>query len=279
MRYGISSLVLVSALYLATGESAKSASEWEEGKPMKTTVAETYDFFTVMRARKKIGLEKDTEVFTLGIGGTSVGYLAVVTLTEIDIYDGFTDDFTSYLEKESNKEFYKKISVDFSDTKIKRRENKYGYLQYMDRTDSLYRCVIFGQRLGAVIGDSITVGRLCLRRRHPEVEKLDQHLFEFIENLRFGGSGKQLTALRGEGSKKRSPSPPTTSIKEILRAKGLSGTEAFQEAKKYIGRNCLDNFERYEERHSIVLLKAFALAQNRIGGATRAEAVLHKTLR
>ncbi len=206
MRYGISSLVLVSALYLATGESAKSASEWEEGKPMKTTVAETYDFFTVMRARKKIGLEKDTEVFTLGIGGTSVGYLAVVTLTEIDIYDGFTDDFTSYLEKESNKEFYKKISVDFSDTKIKRRENKYGYLQYMDRTDSLYRCVIFGERLGAVLGDSITVGRLCLRRRHPEVEKLDQHLFEFIENLRFDGSGKQLTALRGERSKKRSPS-------------------------------------------------------------------------
>ena len=53
MRYGISSLVLVSALYLAAGESAKSASEWEEGIPMKTTVAETYDFFAVTRARKK----------------------------------------------------------------------------------------------------------------------------------------------------------------------------------------------------------------------------------
>ena len=272
MRYGISSLVLVSALFLAAGESAKSASEWVEGKPMKTTVAQTYDFFTVTRARKKIGLEKDTEVFTLGIGGTTVGFLAVVILTEIDIYDGFTDDFTSYLEKESNKEFYKKISVDFSDTKIKRRKNKYGYLQYMDRMDSLYRCVIFGERLGAVLGDEIIVGRLCLSRRHPEVEKLDKHLFEFIESLRFDGSGKQLTALRGEGSKQRSPSktapatPPTTSIKETLRAKGLSGAEAFQEAKKYIGRNCLDNFERYEERHSIVLLKAFALAQNRIGG-------------
>ena len=47
MRYGISSLVLVSALYLAAGESANSASEWVEGKPMKTTIAETYDFFTV----------------------------------------------------------------------------------------------------------------------------------------------------------------------------------------------------------------------------------------
>ena len=219
MRYGISSLVLVSALYLAAGESAKSASEWEEGIPMKTTVAETYDFFTVTRARKKIGLEKDTEVFTLGIGGTTVGFLGVVTLTETDIYDGFTDDFTSYLEKESNKEYYKRKSVDFSDTKIKRRENKYGYLQYMDRTDSLYRCIIFGERVGAVLGDEIIVGRLCLSRRHPEVEKLNQHLFEFVENLRFNRSGKQLTALRGEGSTKGSPSrtasatPATTSIK------------------------------------------------------------------
>ncbi len=53
MRYGISSLVLVSALYLAAGEPAKSASEWEEGIPMTTTVAETYDFFTVTNARKK----------------------------------------------------------------------------------------------------------------------------------------------------------------------------------------------------------------------------------
>ncbi len=56
MRYGISSLVLVSALYLAAGESAKSASEWsdwEEGIPMTTTIAETYDFFTVLRAQKK----------------------------------------------------------------------------------------------------------------------------------------------------------------------------------------------------------------------------------
>ena len=110
------------------------------------------------------------------------------------------------LSPHPNKEYYKRKSVDFSDTKIKRKENKYGYLQYMDRTDSLYRCVIFGERLGAVIGDEIIVGRLCLSRRHPEVEKLDQHLFEFVENLRFDGSGKQLTALRGERSKKRSPS-------------------------------------------------------------------------
>ena len=80
MRYGISSLVLVSALYLAAGESAKSASEWEEGKPMRTTVAEAYDFFAVTRARKKIGLERDTESFTLGIGGTYVGYLGVLYL-------------------------------------------------------------------------------------------------------------------------------------------------------------------------------------------------------
>ena len=275
MRYGISSLVLVSALYLAAGESAKSASEWEEGKPMTTTIAQTYDFFTVTNARKKIGLESDTEVFTLGIGGTTVGYLAVVIQTEIDIYDGYTDDFSSYLEKESKNEFYKKISVDFSDTKIKRRENKYGYLQYMDKTDGRYRCIIYGERLGAVLGSEFVIGRLCLSTRHREVEKLDQHLFEFIENLRTDGSGKQLTALRGEGSKKRSPSrtalaatPPTTSIyfKEILRAKGLSGAEAFQEARYYIGPNCRGRFERQEERHSSGLETAFAYAQERMGG-------------
>ncbi len=84
MRYGISSLVLVSALYLAAGESAKSASEWEEGKPMRTTIAETYDFFTVTRARKKIGLQSDIEAFTLGIGGSTVGFLAVVYQTGLD---------------------------------------------------------------------------------------------------------------------------------------------------------------------------------------------------
>ncbi len=84
MRYGISSLVLVSALYLAAGESAKSASEWEEGKPMTTTIAETYDFFTVTRARKKIGLQSDIEAFTLGIGGSTVGFLAVVYQTGLD---------------------------------------------------------------------------------------------------------------------------------------------------------------------------------------------------
>ena len=196
---------------------------------MKTTVAETYDFFTVTNARKKIGLEADTELFTLGIGGTTVGFLAVVILTEIDIYDGYTNDFTAYLEKESNKEFYKKISVDFSDTKIKRRENKYGYLQYMDRTDSLYRCVIFGERLGAVLGDEIIVGRLCLSSRHPEVEKLDQHLFEFIENLRFDGSGKQLTALRGEGSKKRSPSKTAPATPQL----SWRGQQDFEKYREY----------------------------------------------
>ncbi len=194
MRYGISSLVLVSALYLAAGESAISASEWEEGKPMTTTSAETYVFFTVTNARKDIGLEQDTEVFALGIGGTTVGFLAVVYQTGLD-YDGYTGDFTSYLEEESKKELYKKLSVDFSDTKIKRRENKYGYLQYMDKTDSLYRCIIYGERLGAVRGSEFVVGSLWLSRGHSEVEKLDQHLFEFIENLRTDGSGKQLTAL------------------------------------------------------------------------------------
>ncbi len=195
MRYGISSLVLVSALYLAAGESAKSASDWEEGKPMTTTIAETYDFITVTNARKKIGLESDTEVFTLGIGGTPVGYLAVVIQTEIDIYDGYSDDFTSYFEKEPNKEFYKKMSVDFSDTKKRRRENKYGYLKYMDKMDSLYRCIIYAERMGAVRGGEVIYGRLCLSRGHSEVEKLDQRLFEFIENLRTDGSGKPLTAL------------------------------------------------------------------------------------
>ncbi len=195
MRYGISSLVLVSALYLAAGESAKSASDWEEGKPMTTTIEETYDFFTVTNARKKIGLESDTEVFTLGIGGTAVGYLAVIIQTEIDIYDGYADDFTAYFEEEPNKEFYKKISVDFSDTKKRRKENKYGYLKYMDKMDSLYRCIIYAERMGAVVGGEVIFGRLCLSRGHPEVEKLDQRLFEFVENLRFDGSGKQLTAL------------------------------------------------------------------------------------
>ncbi len=136
MRYGISSLVLVSALYLAAGESAKSASEWEEGIPMTTTIAETYNFFTVTNARKNIGLEQDTEVFALGIGGTPAGYLTVVYLNVL-MYEGYEEDFTSVLEEESKKELYKNISVDFSDTKIKRRKNKYGYLQYMDKTDSL----------------------------------------------------------------------------------------------------------------------------------------------
>ena len=271
MRYGISSLVLVSALYLAACESTKSTSDWEEGKPMKTTIAETYDFFTVTRPRKKIRLQSDTEVFTLRIGGTTVGYLAVVYQAGLE-YDGYTDDFTSYLEKESKKDFYKKKSVDFSDTKIKRRQNEYGYLQYMDKTDSRYRCIIYGERLGAVRGSEYVIGRLCLSTRHREVEKLDQRLFELIENLRTDGSGKKLTALGRDGSKKRSPSrtapatPPTTSIKEILRAKGLSGTEAFQEAWYYIGPNCRDRFERHEERHSSGLETAFAYAQERMGG-------------
>ncbi len=138
MRYGISSLVLVSALYLAACESVKSASEWEEGKPMTTTIAETYDFFTVTRARKKTGLRTDTEVFTLGIGGTTVGYLAVVYLNVL-MYEGFTDDATSTVEKLSNAKYLKKIDFDFSDAKVKRRENKYGYLKYMDTTGSRYK--------------------------------------------------------------------------------------------------------------------------------------------
>ncbi len=221
MRYGISSLVLVSALYLAAGGSAKSASEWEEGKPMTTTIAETYDFFTVTRARKKIGLRTDTEAFTLGIGGTTVGYLAVVYLNVL-MYEGFTDDATSTVEKLSNAKYLKKIDFDFSDTKVKRRKNKYGYLKYMDKTGSRYRCIVYAERLGAVLGSEYVSGRLCLNTRHRAVENLDQHLFEFIENLRTGGSGKQLTALRGEGSKKRPPSktapatPATTSIKSKL---------------------------------------------------------------
>ncbi len=113
--------------------------------------------------------------------------------------DGYTDDFTSFLEKQSKKDFYKKKSVDFSDTKIKRRENNYGYLQYMDKTDSRYRCIIYAERLGAVLGSEFVIGRLCLSTGHREAEKLDQRLFEFVENLRTDGSGKQLTALGGGG--------------------------------------------------------------------------------
>ncbi len=195
MRYGISSLVLVSALYLAAGESAKSASEWEEGKPMKTTIAETYDFFTVTNARKNIGLQSDTEIFTLGIGVTIVvGYLAVAYLNVL-MYEGFADDATSFVEKLSNAKYLKKIDFDFSDAKVKRRENKYGYLKYMDKMGSRYRCIVYAQRLGAVLGSEYVHGRPCLSTRHREVENLDQHLFEFIENLRTDGSGKQLTAL------------------------------------------------------------------------------------
>ncbi len=107
MRYGISSLVLVSALYLAACESTKSASEWEEGKPMTTTIAETYDFFTVTRARKKIGQQSDTEAFTLGIGGTTVGYLAVVYQAGL-YYDGYVDDFSNVVEELSDAKYLKK---------------------------------------------------------------------------------------------------------------------------------------------------------------------------
>ncbi len=110
------------------------------------------------------------------------------------------------MEKLSNAKYLKKIDFDFSDTKIKRRQNKYGYLQYMDRTGSRYRCIVYAERLGAVLGSEYVSGTLCLNTRHRAVAKLDQHLFEFVENLRTDGSGKQLTALRGEGSKKRSPS-------------------------------------------------------------------------
>ncbi len=168
MRYGISSLVLVSALYLAAGESAISASEWEEGKPMTTTIAETYDFFTVKRARKKIGLEADSELFTLGIGETTVGYLWVKYLVRGQA-SGWTDDLSSYFEKAPNAKYLKKIDFDFSGTKIKRRENKHGYLQYLDKTNGLFRCIIYGE----VSGYELIFRRLCLRKRHSEVEKLD----------------------------------------------------------------------------------------------------------
>ena len=67
-------------------------------------------------------------------------------------------------------------------------------------------------------------------------------------------------------SRPAEPVMPLTSIKGILRAKGLSDLQAFQEAKKYIGTNCLDHFERYEERLSSDLEAAFAYAQERIGG-------------
>ena len=56
------------------------------------------------------------------------------------------------------------------------------------------------------------------------------------------------------------------SLKEILRAKGLSGAEAFKEAWYYIGPHCRDNFERHEERHSSGLETAFAYAQDKRGG-------------
>ena len=62
------------------------------------------------------------------------------------------------------------------------------------------------------------------------------------------------------------PVMPLTSFKAILRAKGLSGEEAFQEAKKHMGTNCLDDFERHEERHSSGLETAFAYAQDQKGG-------------
>ena len=65
----------------------------------------------------------------------------------------------------------------------------------MDKTDSRYRSIIYAERLGAVLGSEFVVGSIWLSRGHPEVEKLDQRLFEFIENLRTDGSGKQLTAL------------------------------------------------------------------------------------
>ncbi len=194
MRYGISSLVLVSALYLAACESADTSIKFEEGIPLKTTISETYDFFTVTNARKNIGPESDTEVFTLGIGGTTVGYLAVVYLNVL-MYEGFADDASSFVEKLSNAEDVKKIDFDFSDTKIKRRENKYGYLQYMDRMDSRYRCIVYAERLGTALGSEYVYGMLCLNTGHREVDKLDQRLFELIENLQTYGSGKPLTAL------------------------------------------------------------------------------------
>jgi hypothetical protein len=67
-------------------------------------------------------------------------------------------------------------------------------------------------------------------------------------------------------SRPAEPVMPLTSIKGILRAKGLSDLEAFQEAKNYIGTKCLDNFERHEERHSSGLETAFAYAQDRMAG-------------
>ena len=46
----------------------------------------------------------------------------------------------------------------------------------------------------------------------------------------------------------------------------LSDLEAFQEAKNYIGTNCLGIFERYEKRHSSELETAFAYAQESLVG-------------
>ncbi len=83
-------------------------------------------------------------------------------------------------------------------------------------------------------------------------------------------SVKDMDGLAGLPGRLPGPRQPTAlgraSIKEILRAKGLSGTEAFQEAKKYIGRGCIGIFEEYEEQHSDGLETAFAYAQDKMGG-------------
>ncbi len=62
------------------------------------------------------------------------------------------------------------------------------------------------------------------------------------------------------------PVMPLTSFKGVLRAMGLSDLEAFQEAKYFIGRKCLDRFERHEKRYSSGLETAFAYAQDKRGG-------------
>ncbi len=90
----------------------------------------------------------------------------------------------------------------------------------------------------------------------------------FDPNLPAGASTYNTTKPVSSELPKPQPgtSRPRSDIKGILRAKGLSDLEAFQEAKNYIGTNCLDEFERYEERHSSGLETAFAYAQERIGG-------------
>lgn len=63
----------------------------------------------------------------------------------------------------------------------------------------------------------------------------------------------------------QTPKPQSMTIKEILRSKGLSDFEAFQEAKKYIGAKCLDKFEQFEKALTPGHKTAYAYAQERTG--------------